>query len=125
MTIIDQAPTVVPVVSHWYTVCRLDRLEPLWGEAVLLPGGRQAAVFRMPDGRLYATDNYDAEAGAMVMSRGLVGTRTVDGEQRPTIASPLHKDVYDLETGACYTNAELRLPVRAVRVRDGLVEVGA
>lgn len=109
---------------RWHAVCRTTQLEPLWGEAVLLPEGGQAALFLLPDGRIFATDNFDPEAGAMVMSRGLVGTRTVDGSARPTIASPLHKDVYDLETGRCYTNPELRLPVRAVRVRAGVVELG-
>jgi len=107
----------------WLPVCALSQLEPLWGEAVLLPGGAQAALFLLPDGRLFATDNFDPEAGAMVMSRGLVGTRTVDGAVRPTIASPLHKDVYDLETGRCYTSPKLTLPTLPVRVRAGVVEL--
>jgi NAD(P)H-dependent nitrite reductase small subunit len=109
--------------ARWTAACPLAALEPLWGEAVLLPGGAQAAVFLLPDGRVFATDNFDPEAHAMVMSRGLVGTRTVDGESRPTIASPLHKDVYDLETGRCYTRAELALPTLPVRVRAGVVEL--
>jgi NAD(P)H-dependent nitrite reductase small subunit len=107
----------------WTPICPLAQLEPLWGEAVLLPGGAQAALFLLPDGRLFATDNFDAEAGAMVMSRGLVGTRTVDGVARPTIASPLHKDVYDLETGRCYTNAGLTLSTLPVRISAGVVEL--
>jgi len=107
----------------WVAACALAELEPLWGEAVLLRGGAQAALFLLPDGRLFATDNFDGEAGAMVMSRGLVGTRTVDGVARPTIASPLHKDVYDLESGRCYTNPELSLPTLPVRVRAGVVEL--
>ncbi|MFC4244017.1 nitrite reductase small subunit NirD [Gryllotalpicola reticulitermitis] len=114
---------VTPLAARWSAVCRLDQLEPLWGEAVLLPDGRQAALFLLPGGRLFACDNLDPEAGAMVMSRGLVGTRTVAGESRPTIASPLHKDVYDLETGRCYTDPEFALPLWRVRVRDGVVEL--
>jgi NAD(P)H-dependent nitrite reductase small subunit len=118
------AAAAVPAArGTWTSICPLAQLEPLWGEAVLLPGGAQAALFLLPDGRLFATDNFDAEAGAMVMSRGLVGTRTVDGVARPTIASPLHKDVYDLETGRCYTNADLTLSTLPVRISAGVVEL--
>lgn len=118
MTLMDiTADTVTSAVA----LCALAQLEPLWGEAVLMPDGHQLALFLLPDGRLFATDNQDPEAGSMVMSRGLIGTRTVGGEMRPTISSPLHKDVYDLESGHCYTNPGLRLPVWPVTVSDGVV----
>ncbi|WP_344791570.1 nitrite reductase small subunit NirD [Gryllotalpicola daejeonensis] len=127
MTLIESPAARPTDASHdgldWIAACHLTQLEPLWGEAVLLPDGSQAALFLLPDGRLFATDNFDPEAHAMVMSRGLVGTRTVDGAIRPTIASPLHKDVYDLETGRCYTSAHLALPTLPVRVRAGVVEL--
>ena len=53
------------------------------------------------------------------MSRGIVGSRG----DRATIASPLHKDVFDLETGHCFTKETLALPTWRVRVADGIVEV--
>lgn len=101
-------------VSAWTTVCRRDQLEPLWGEAALVDG-RQAAIFLLPDGRVFAVSNLDPATGAAVMSRGIVGSRG----DRPTIASPLHKDVFDLETGRCYTKPALRLPTWRVREFDG------
>ena len=42
---------------------------------------------------------------------------------RFTLASPLHKQVYDLETGECFTSAEYSLRTYPVRVEDGEVHV--
>jgi NAD(P)H-dependent nitrite reductase small subunit len=102
----------------WLAVCRLDQLEPLWGEAALV-GGEQVALLRLPDGSVRAVDHADPATGAFVMARGIVGSRG----GRTTIASPLHKDVFDLDTGECLTTPALRLPVWRSRVRDGVVEV--
>lgn len=102
----------------WATVCTLDQLEPLWGEAALL-GSLQLAIFLLPDGSLYAVTNRDPATGAFVMSRGIVGSRG----DRYTVASPLHKQVYDLETGECFGSPELALRTFPVRVEDGVVQV--
>ena len=63
--------------------------------------------------------NHDPFSGAMVLSRGIVGSRG----DRPTVASPVYKQVFDLATGQCLDDPAVRLPVHLVRVRDGLVEV--
>ena len=55
------------------------------------------------------------------MARGIVGSR---GE-RPTVASPLHKEVYDLATGECFTNPALVLQTFRTRVVGGMIEVEA
>lgn len=106
--------------GKWLDVCDYDRLVPERGVAVLLPDGRQAAVFRLLDGSLHAVDHRDPTSGANVMARGIVGSR---GEV-PTLASPMYKEVYDLRTGRCLDDPWLRLGIRPVRVRDGVVEVG-
>ena len=49
-------------------------------------------------------DHHDPHTGAPVMARGIVGSRG----DRPTIASPLHKQVYDLGTGECFSDAASR-----------------
>ncbi|QHF20864.1 nitrite reductase small subunit NirD [Rathayibacter sp. VKM Ac-2762] len=120
MTLLDRlAPATA---TTWVPVCAVGDLEPLWGEAALV-GGVQLALFLLPDGRVRAVSNLDPATGAAVLSRGIVGSRLVDGVQRPTIASPLHKDVFDLETGACFTRAELHLATWQVRESDGTIEV--
>lgn len=122
LTAIHPAPTVATAatVPAWYPVCPLDRLEPLWAEAALV-AGEQVAVVRLPSDEVVAVSHWDPYAEAPVMARGIVGSR----QGRPTLASPLHKQVYDLATGECLTDPALRLPTFAVRVRDRIVEVRA
>ena len=102
----------------WTTVCSRDDLLPERGVAALI-AGTQIALFRAFDGSLYAIGNQDPFSGAFVLSRGIVGTRG----SAPTVASPLHKQVFDLRTGACLDDDSASVPVFGVRERDGLVEV--
>ena len=104
--------------ADWTSVCTVDRLEPLWGEAALIDGV-QVALVLLPDGTLFAVSNQDPATGSFVMSRGIVGSRGA----RPTLASPLHKQVYDLETGECFTSGEYVLRTFPVRVDHGTVQV--
>lgn len=115
MTIAYEVDTAAAV---WAPVCRLTDLEPMWGEAALVHG-RQVAVVRLPDDTVFAFTNIDPVTGASVMARGIVGSRA----GRPTIASPLHKDVYDLQTGERYTSGGRRLALWNARVVDGVVSV--
>jgi nitrite reductase (NADH) small subunit len=102
----------------WTKVCRYDDLLPERGVAALVGGG-QVALFRTFDGSLYAIGNQDPFTGAFVLSRGIVGTRG----DIPTVASPLHKQVFDLRSGRCLDDETVAVPVFAVRERDGQVEV--
>jgi nitrite reductase (NADH) small subunit len=102
----------------WQLVCRWDDLQPERGVAALL-GSVQVAVFRGFDGAVYAIGNQDPSTGAFVLSRGIVGSRG----DAATVASPLHKQVFDLSTGACLDDSTLAVPVFPVRIRDGLVEI--
>jgi nitrite reductase (NADH) small subunit len=101
-------------------VCRYRDLQPERGVAALI-GGVQVALFRTFDGTVYAIGNQDPFTGAYVLSRGIVGSR---GEI-PTVASPLHKQVFDLRTGACLDDGTAAAGGYGVRIRDGLVEVMA
>lgn len=102
-------------------VCTLNDLEVERGRAALI-GSEQVALFLMPDGTVHAVDNLDPYSGANVISRGIVGTR---GEA-PTVASPLHKQVFDLRTGICLETqgkADAALRVWDVQVIDGAVHL--
>ncbi|RIV38659.1 nitrite reductase small subunit NirD [Micromonospora radicis] len=102
---------------HWHTVCPLTRLDLDRGVAALVDG-MQVALFRTADG-LYAIDNRDPVTGAYVLSRGIVGSR----QGVPTVASPLHKQVYDLRTGDCLDLPGVAVTRHEIRCREGLVEV--
>ncbi|WP_212829224.1 nitrite reductase small subunit NirD [Catellatospora sp. TT07R-123] len=104
--------------AFWTSVCSYDRLLPERGVAALVDGV-QIAIFRTYDGDLYAIGNRDPIAGAQVMSRGIVGDRG----GVPTVASPLHKQVYDLRTGECLDLPGVALPTYPVRCEGGTVEV--
>jgi nitrite reductase (NADH) small subunit len=107
--------------APWMPVCPLDRLEVDRGVAVLLEGGEQVALFRLHEGEVYAGQNRDPFTGAYVMSRGIVGSR---GEH-DVVASPMHKQTFDLRTGRCLDDDGQSLSVYPVRVRSGVVEVRA
>jgi nitrite reductase (NADH) small subunit len=118
MSITMQEHTGRTALAEWRRVCAIDDLELSWGEVALLRA-RQIAVFRIGADEVYAVDHRDPHTAAPVMARGIVGSR---GE-RPTIASPLHKQVYDLETGECLSADGPGLRVFPVRVDDGVVQV--
>ncbi len=105
-------------MSQWTSICPVARLPIERGVAALLDG-EQVAVFRTVDDRLHAVSNHDPFSGAMVISRGIVGSRG----DRPTVASPVYKQVFDLGTGQCLDDPSVRLEVYPVRVQDGFVQV--
>ncbi|MFD5082023.1 nitrite reductase (NAD(P)H) small subunit [Kitasatospora sp. NPDC058406] len=88
--------------NRWQPVCTLDDLQPGRGVAVLLAAAddgndAQVALFLDRAGALHAVDNRDPFSGAYVLSRGLLGSRG----DRPTLASPMYKQVFDLTDGRC------------------------
>ena len=105
-------------MSTFRPICPWNRLPIDRGVAALVDG-EQVAVFRTSDDALHAVSNRDPFSDAMVISRGIVGSRG----DRPTVVSPLYKQVFDLETGECLTDPGVRLRVYPVRMRDGVVEV--
>lgn len=119
MTVIDTPTITTQTSTGWTKACRLDFLIPGRGVAVLLTGGKQAALFLLPDGTLAAVGNIDPFGRAAVMSRGIVGDR---GGQ-PVVASPLLKQAFSLIDGHCLDDATQSLPVYAVRLDGGMVSV--
>ncbi|MGY4858407.1 nitrite reductase small subunit NirD [Cryobacterium sp. AP23] len=108
----------VDATAVWADVCELAQLEPLWAEAAIVDG-EQLAIVLMPSGTVYAVSNRDPATGSFVMCRGIVGSRG----DRDTLASPLHKQVYDLATGECFSSADLTLPTFETRIESGSVQV--
>ncbi|WP_448630020.1 nitrite reductase small subunit NirD [Cellulomonas soli] len=133
MTVLDTDVAAVvadEAADGWVAVCRLDDLAPERGAAALLDG-TQVALVRLLDDRVLAVQQRDPFCDAHVLSRGIVGSRLVDGVDVPTIASPMYKQVFDLLTGRCLDRAGkepvpgLAADLRTwpVRVLDGVVLV--
>ncbi len=106
-------------VDDWQPVCRVAELEIERG-ATALVHGQAVAIFRTHEDEVYALGNYDPFAKASVLARGIVGTR---GDV-PFVASPMHKQAFDLRTGECLDDPSVHVPVYDVKVVEGVVLVG-
>lgn len=111
------------LTETWTAVCPVDDLEVERGVAALV-NGQAVAIFRTHDDGVYGLANQDPFSRASVLARGIVGTRTVDGEEVPFVASPMHKHAFDLRTGKCLDDPQVTVSSYDVRVVDGVVEVG-
>jgi nitrite reductase (NADH) small subunit len=106
-------------LTNWTAVCPIDQIVPNTGVCALL-NGQQVAVFHVGD-CVFAIGNVDPNAGAAVLSRGLVGSL---GE-RIVVASPLYKHHFDLRTGECLEAPQHSVASYPVRIEAGKVWVGA
>ncbi|CAN5777470.1 nitrite reductase small subunit NirD [soil metagenome] len=122
MTVVDE-----PATRRWVAICRAEDLTIDRGVAALV-AGEQVAVFRLSPplgavpgagGEVFALDHHDPYSGANVLARGLVGSV---GE-RPTVASPIYKQRFDLRDGQCL-DGDRHVRAWPVRLVDGRVEVG-
>jgi len=102
----------------WVSVCQVDQLTVDVGVAALV-GGEQVALFRLDFEEIRAIGNLDPYSRANVLSRGIVGSRA----EAVFVASPMHKQPFDLRTGRCLDDPAVSVPTFAVRVVDGTVQV--
>ena len=108
-------------MAQWIDVCSVDDLQPESGVCALV-AGRQVAIFSIQeqdDAKVYAVGNYDPFGKANVLSRGLVG----DIGGQPVVASPLYKQHFNLQTGDCLEDETVKIPVYAIRIENGSVQV--
>ena len=107
----------------WTPVCRLGELEVERGVTALV-NGQGVAIIRTHDDTVYALSNHDPFSHAGVLARGIVGTRTVDGDQVAFVASPMHKHAFELSSGRCLDDPAVSVAAFEVRVVEGVILVG-
>jgi nitrite reductase (NADH) small subunit len=107
-------------MSDWIPVCRLKDIVPNTGVCALVHG-RQVAVFRLPDDRLFALQAWDPFAKANVLARGIVG----DLQGDVVVASPVYKQHFSLQSGRCHEDEGVKLEVFPVRLEGHTVWVAA
>ena len=103
-------------IDEWIAVCKLTDIVPDTGVCALV-SGRQIAVFRLADDSVHAIDNLDPFSKANVLSRGIVG----DLKGELVVASPIYKQHFNLATGQCLEEAEVRVAVYEARVEADAV----
>jgi nitrite reductase (NADH) small subunit len=105
-------------MNDWVAVCKLSDIVPDTGVCALVHR-RQVAVFRLSDDGIYAIDNFDPFSKANVLSRGIVG----DLKGELVVASPIYKQHFNLTTGQCLEEGDVRIAVYPVRVEGDKVLV--
>lgn len=125
MTDLLHNAAIADTQQTWVDVCAVDAVTPDRGVAALV-AGKPVAIFRLAavppgDDEWFAVDHIDPRTGAPVIARGLVGSIVVEGDEVPTVASPLHKQRYDLRTGAGIGDEDTSLRTWAVTALDGRV----
>ena len=106
--------------TTWSAICSLDDIAPDTGVCALV-NDRHVAVFRVQGGEhgLFAIDNFDPNAQASVLARGLVGSIG----DRIVVASPIFKHHFDLRSGECLEVPENSVASYPVRLVDSTVMV--
>ncbi len=99
--------------TQWMGVCKRGDLVAGSGACALV-NDEQVALFYLPGEmpEIYAVNNRDPIGGANVLSRGILG----DVGGRLVVASPLYKQHFDLVTGECLEEADVRIGTYAVRL---------
>ncbi|GLQ76096.1 nitrite reductase small subunit NirD [Vibrio penaeicida] len=109
----------------WKKICDINQLSPYQGVGSVFDD-HQVALFLVPDEafvgsskpdnspRVFAVGNWDPIARAYVMSRGIVGNQ---GEEL-CVASPMYKQHFSLETGACLEMPEQSLRTWQVQIKN-------
>lgn len=117
-------PMKAAPMSTWHPICALSDIPANSGVAALV-GGTQVAVVRVVDRHgaeaVYALPNFDPFSKAMVLSRGIVGSKG----DIPFLASPIYKQRFDLRSGACLDDPTVTLPTFPVKVDGGKILIAA
>lgn len=105
----------------WEEVCQRQDLVAGSGVCALV-GSEQIALFYLPgeEQMVYALANRDPVGRANVLSRGIVGD--VGGQL--VVASPLYKQHFNLQTGACLEDDDIHVEVYNARLEGDSVLIG-
>lgn len=106
-------------MSEWISICKDKDL--IAGTGVCASHqGEQVAIFKILGSQaLYAVSNFDPFGGANVLSRGLTGSI---GDVL-VVASPLYKQHFCLETGACLEDPSVQIKTYQVRLHEDQIQL--
>jgi nitrite reductase (NADH) small subunit len=110
--------------SNWIDICKLQDIPRNTGVCADLQG-KQVAVFHLQSvstqgvSQIKAVANFDPFSKANVLSRGLI---TESGEKF-SIASPLLKQQFNLDTGICEQDESVVITTFDARISQGFVQL--
>lgn len=109
---------VTELQENWLDVCESHEILPELGVRALVDG-EQVAIYRVKSD-LYAISAIDPFSKAAVLSRGIVG----DLKGQRVVASPIYKQHFNLQTGACLEDGSIFIKTYPVREVAGQIQVG-
>ncbi len=105
--------------QDWQTICQLSDLVPYAGVAAKV-NGQQIALFYVPENQaVFAIDNYCPFSEANVLSRGIIG----DLKGQLVVASPIYKQHFNLATGACLEDGNVRVGCYQAKIENDTISV--
>jgi len=109
--------------TTWTDICDINDVPQNTGVCADF-NGHQVAVFHIKNSAneslVKAVDNFDPYGKANVLSRGLISE--LDNEFY--IASPLLKQLFNLDTGICAGDETVALKTFSVRLNDTTIQLG-
>lgn len=106
-------------MTNFIDVCALNDINLDTGVCALV-GDQQVAIFRpAATGEIFAINNFDPIGKANVLSRGLIS----DVKGHLTVASPLYKQHFCLDTGECLEDETVRVTTYQTKVENNRVFV--
>ena len=109
-------------MSQWADICSVNDILPNMGRCALFEG-KQVAIFKVKskEEQFYAIENFCPFAEANVLSRGLVGSIG----DKVVVASPIYKQHFSLDSGACVEDESVSVKTFSVRVEGDKVQLMA
>ena len=105
--------------NKWQTICSTSDLVKNSGVCALLANEEQVALFQVGDDKVYGVSNYDPFGQANVLYRGIIGETKGD----IYVASPLLKQRFVLESGACLDDESVSIKTYQARIVNDKVEL--
>ncbi|MFB0981482.1 MAG: nitrite reductase small subunit NirD [Alteromonadaceae bacterium] len=105
--------------NTWQTICSTSDLIKNSGVCALLANEEQVALFQVGNDNIYAVSNFDPFGKANVLYRGLIGETKGD----IYVASPLLKQRFVLNSGACLDDDTFAIKTYETRVTNGKLEI--
>lgn len=110
--------------KQWQDICETSEILPNIGVCALFDN-QQVAIFKVIDQKgmeqLYAVHNYCPFSESNTLSRGLVGSL----DNKIVIASPLYKQHFDLSTGICLEDENVKINTYPVRLIGSTIQLAA